>query len=148
MLFGRFLWVKKKLVICSFSVFLWVMWANHSGSSPKMSNHEQFAKVTHQKWATMSKLLRSLTKNEQITRFFEQIAHLLIFLQKTSNSLRKPGQIFLTLWSNILVKLKSNSKILKHVYQGPRWVQSMEKNRGQKSCDTLPLRNVKHVFTL
>ena len=27
------------------------MWANRSGRSPKMSNHERFAQVAHQKWA-------------------------------------------------------------------------------------------------
>ena len=47
----------------------WVMWANRSGHSPKMSDHERFAQVAHQKWATMSKSLRSLTKNERMARF-------------------------------------------------------------------------------
>ena len=51
-----------------------------------MSDHEQFAQVAHQKWATKSELL---TKNEQIARFFERITHSLIFSQKTSDSLRK-----------------------------------------------------------
>ena len=37
--------------------------ANRSGRSPKMSNHEQFAQVAHQTWATMSESLKSLTKN-------------------------------------------------------------------------------------
>ena len=37
----------------------------------------------------MSDSLRLLTKNEQIARFFEPIAHSPIFSQKTSNSLRK-----------------------------------------------------------
>ena len=37
---------------------------------------EQIAQVTHQKWATMSKLLRSLTK-------YEQISESLIFLSKS-----------------------------------------------------------------
>ena len=61
-------------------------WAICSGHSPKISNHEQIAQVAHQKWA-----------NEQITCFFERIAHLLIFLQKTSDSLRKPMSEFPTL---------------------------------------------------
>ena len=43
----------------------WV-WANCSGCSPKMSNRERFAQIAHQKWVTMSKSLRSLTKNEQM----------------------------------------------------------------------------------
>ena len=55
---------------------------------------EQIAQVAHQKWATMSKSLRSLTKNERIVHFFERIAHLLIFLQKKSDSLRKPMSKF------------------------------------------------------
>ena len=69
----------------------WAMWANPSSRSPKMSDHERFA---HQKWATMSGLLRSLTKNERIARFCERIAHLLIFSQKTSDSVRKPMSEF------------------------------------------------------
>ena len=60
----------------------WVIWANCSGPSPKMSDHEQFPQVSHQKWATMSKSLRSLTKNERITCFFERIAHSLNFSHK------------------------------------------------------------------
>ena len=51
----------------------WAMWAN---PSEEMSDHEQIAQVAHQKWA-----------NEWIAHFFEQIAHSLIFGQKTSDSL-------------------------------------------------------------
>ena len=40
------------------------MWANRSGRPPKMSNHEQFTQVAHQKWATMSESLSLLSKNE------------------------------------------------------------------------------------
>ena len=40
--------------------------------------------------SNVSESLRSLTKNERIARFFERIAHLLIFSQKTSDSLRNP----------------------------------------------------------
>ena len=61
----------------------WAMWANLSGRSPKMSDHERIAQVTHQNWA-----------NERIAHFFERITHLLIFLQKTSDSLRKPMSEF------------------------------------------------------
>ena len=32
----------------------WAMWANRSGRSPKMSDHEQIAQVAHQKWANRS----------------------------------------------------------------------------------------------
>ena len=49
-----------------------------SGCSPKISDHEQIAQVANQIWA-----------NERIDRFFEQIAHSLIFSQKTSDLLRK-----------------------------------------------------------
>ena len=48
------------------------------GRSPKMTDHERIAQVAHQKWA-----------NEWIARFFERIAPVLIFSQKTSDSLRK-----------------------------------------------------------
>ena len=74
---------------CSFSsfpLFWWAMWVNRWFPSnqmsdvseslislTKMSDHERFA---HQKWV-----------NEWIAHFFEQIAHSLIFRQKTSYSL-------------------------------------------------------------
>ena len=51
-------------------------WAIRSGRSEEMSDCEQIAQVAHQKWA-----------NEWIAHFFERIAHLLIFGQKTSDSL-------------------------------------------------------------
>ena len=70
------------------------MWASRSGRSPKMSNHEQFAHILHQKWTTISESLRSLTKNEQIACFFEEIANLISFSQKPSDSLRKPMSKF------------------------------------------------------
>ena len=56
------------------------MWVNGCGRSPKMSVHERFAQVTHQKWAPMSESLR-----------------LLIFWQKKSDSLIKPMSEFLAL---------------------------------------------------
>ena len=81
------------------------LWAIHSDRSSEMSDCERIAQVAHIKRATVSKLLRLLTKNEQceriaqvahqkwanerITRFFEQIAHSLIFSQKTSDSLSR-----------------------------------------------------------
>ena len=37
------------------------------------------------------------------------------------------SRIFRNLWLNISTKLKPNSKILKPVYQGPRWVRIMKK---------------------
>ena len=65
-----------------------------------MSNRKRFAQVHHQKWDTVSKSLRSLTKNEQMSKwlvYFEQIAHSRIFLQKKSDSLRKSMSKFPTL---------------------------------------------------
>ena len=67
--------------------------SNVSESLRSLTKNEwckRFAQVPHQKWAIMSKSLRSLTKNERIARFLERIAHLLIFSQKTSDSLRNP----------------------------------------------------------
>ena len=70
-----------------------------------MSNRERFAQIAHQKWVTMSKSLRSLTKNEQMIEslgFVLQITHLLIFFakneifpQKTNEGIPNPvkGQI-------------------------------------------------------
>ena len=58
-------------------------WAICSGRSEEMSDHERIPQVAHQKWA-----------NEWIAHFFEPIAHLLIFGQKTSDSLRKPMSEF------------------------------------------------------
>ena len=60
--------------------FWWAMWANRWGRSPKMSDHERFAQVAHQKWVTMSKSLRSLTINER-------------FAQKTDERIPSPGSM-------------------------------------------------------
>ena len=100
--FGMFCIVIKK----KFFLFWWAMWVNRSGRSLKMSdvsetlrlltknerlwvicsgcseemsNCERIAQVALQKWA-----------NEQITPFFERMAHSLFFGQKTSDSLGKP----------------------------------------------------------
>ena len=52
------------------------MWANRSGCSPKKSNHERCAKFTQRKWASVSKLLQSLIKKEQISKEWrERFAH-------------------------------------------------------------------------
>ena len=77
----------------------WAMWAICSGRSPKMRDHERIAKA-HQKWA-----------NERIACFFERIAHLLIFSQKTSDSLGKPMSKFQALqlrWYLRQKRLKTN----------------------------------------
>ena len=63
----------------------WAMWANHSGRSQKMSNHERFTQVSQRKWAIVSKSLKLLTKKERMSEsliFFEQIAHSLTFGEK------------------------------------------------------------------
>ena len=73
--FFMYVFYLKKWVIPSFPHFWWVMWANRSGRSPKMSDHERFAQVTHQKWV-----------NRLFFRANRSFAH---FSQKTSNSLRK-----------------------------------------------------------
>ena len=78
---------------------------------------ERIAHFAHQKWATMSNLLRSLRGNERceriahfahqkwanegITHFFERIAHLLIFGQKTIDSLGNQMSQFPALWDRI-----------------------------------------------
>ena len=90
-----YVFLLKKWVIRSFPLFgerceriaqvahqKWAMWENRSGYSPKMSDHEPFAQVAQRKWAIVSESLRSLTKNERMSKlfvFFEQIAHSLIF---------------------------------------------------------------------
>ena len=74
--------------------------SNVSKSLRSLTKNEQcewIAQVARQKWETMSDLLRLLTKNEQMSEslvFFERIAHLLIFSQKTSDSLIKPMSEF------------------------------------------------------
>ena len=89
-----YIFLSKKWANCSFPLFWWAMWANYSGCSPKMSN--------------VSESLGSLTKNEQCEQIGiaqvphqnwvnEWISHLLIFSQKTSDSLRKLMSEFLAL---------------------------------------------------
>ena len=65
------------------------MWANRSFCSPKMSDHEWFAQVAHRKWAMWAnRSFRSPKMIEWLNHyFFEQIAHSIIFGQKTSDSL-------------------------------------------------------------
>ena len=118
------------------------MWANHSGPSPKMSDVskvlrsltkneqcERSAQVPHQKWVTMSDSLRWLTKNERITCFFEQFAHLLIicwfFLQKTSDSLRKPMSELPTLSirsEKAVLRIRSEEVVLSIWSEVASWV--------------------------
>ena len=64
-------------------------------SLTKNERCERIAQVAHQKIVSdVSDLVRSLTKNERIARFFERITHLLVFLQKNSDSLRIPMSKF------------------------------------------------------
>ena len=76
------LWALTKNEQCERFTQVAYHWATMSDSlkslAEEMSHHEQIAQVAHQKWA-----------NEWITRFFDWIAHPLIFGQKTSDSLRK-----------------------------------------------------------
>ena len=77
----------------------WAMWANHSGRSPEMSNHERFAQVAQSKWAIVSESLRSLTKNERMSELLifwakRSFAH---FWAKTSDLLGKSMSEFTTL---------------------------------------------------
>ena len=62
----------------------WAMWANRSGRSPKMSDHERFAQVAQRKWAIVSESLRSLTKKEWMSESLIFWSELLIrsFLDK------------------------------------------------------------------
>ena len=99
-------------LICSFPQIKWAivsdllrslktnerLWANHSGRSRQMINHEQISQVAHDKWANMSDSLRSLRRNVRSwanrsgcsvkmskwtnRSLFEQIAHSLTFLAK------------------------------------------------------------------
>ena len=48
-------------------------WANHSGCSRQMSNHEQIAQVAHEKWATLSDSLRSLMINKRMSDLIKKI---------------------------------------------------------------------------
>ena len=63
-----------------------------SGCSLKMSDHERFAQVAHQKW--MNEWIACFFSKWVNHSFFEQIAHSLIFLQKTIKSPRKPMSEF------------------------------------------------------
>ena len=78
-------------------------WANRSGRSPKMSYHEQFTHIAQRKWAIMRELLRSLTKNEQMSEslvFWANRSFAHFFANKISDSLRKPMSEFPVLHIN------------------------------------------------
>ena len=61
----------KKRAICSFPLFFWAMWANPWGHSPKMSNvSEALRPLTknEQPWAIRSGLLPKMSNHEQIAK--------------------------------------------------------------------------------
>ena len=85
-------------------------WVVRSHCSEEMSDRERIAQVAHQKWA-----------NEWITRFFERIAHSLIFGQKISDSLGKPMSEFPALFkskilNHFLIFFKLKIPNLKEIY--------------------------------
>ena len=69
-------------------------WGICSHRSEEICDRERIAQVVHKKWA-----------NEWIASFFEQIAHSLIFWQKTSDSLGKPMSEFPALPFNHIFKI-------------------------------------------
>ena len=120
MIRSNFFWLKSYSFVCFIYVFLLKKIINSLIPSFLMSDvskllrsltkteqFERIAQVAHQKWATMS---QSRTKNKQpwVNRsgcspklsewanrsFFERMAHLFIFSQKTSDLLRKPMSKF------------------------------------------------------
>ena len=70
-------------------IFPLFWWAMSLRLLTKNERCERFPQVAHQKWAH-EWIAHFLTNRS----FFERIAHLLIFLQKTSDSLRKPMSEF------------------------------------------------------
>ena len=65
-----------------------------------MSDHERFAQVAHQKWATMSESLRSLTKNDRMSKSLVFLSESLIrsflneqFAQKTDERILSPAYL-------------------------------------------------------
>ena len=75
------------------------LWAKRSGHSWQKSDCEWIAQVAHQKWVTVSDSLRSLTKNERMSKsfFFWANERINFFSQKTRDPLRKPMSEFPTL---------------------------------------------------
>ena len=71
-----------ELLISSFMV------SDVSESLISLKSNERFAQVAQRKWAIMSKLLRPVTKNEQMSESLIFLSESLIFWQKTSESLR------------------------------------------------------------
>ena len=98
-------------------------WAIRSGRSEEISDLERIAQVAHQKWA-----------NERIARFFEGIAHLLIFGQKMSDSLGKPMSEFPALaWRNSSIKITGQSQL-----KGTVQSKHPDKNSLKQQCNQTP----------
>ena len=62
MFYTRFL-ILKKWAICSFPLFWWMMWANCSGCSPKIGNHEQFAQVAQREMSNCERIAQVAHQN-------------------------------------------------------------------------------------
>ena len=69
-------------------------------SLTKNERCEKIAQVAHQKWTTMSNSLRLLRGNERMSELLLFLSELLLFGQKTSDSLGKPMSEFpaLVIW--------------------------------------------------
>ena len=91
LIFAHFLFFGERCEwIANFAQIKWAMWANRSGRSSKMRDHEQFAQAAQRKWAIVSESLRSLTKNKRMSEslIFLSESFIRSFLdKKTSNSL-------------------------------------------------------------
>ena len=99
------------------------MWANCSGHSPKISNHERFAQVAQRIWAIMSKSLRLLTKNEQMSEslvFFERIA------RKTDEWIPSPGMFLEEVFKFYLMTPTYWCLFLSYLTHGRLWLSGAE----------------------
>ena len=95
--FAQKIWLKSYFLVRYNSLIPSFLMSDVIESLRSLTKNEQcgrIAQVAHQQWTTMSELLRSVTKNERIARFFEGIAHSLIFFKKSGDSLRKPMSEF------------------------------------------------------
>ena len=94
-------WLKK---ILKKIVFLYVFYSILKKAKDLLipsERSERIAQVAQDKWAIVSKLLRSLTKkwaNERITHFLSKLLICSLFWQKTSDSLQNSMSEFPTLW--------------------------------------------------
>ena len=77
-------------------------------SLTKNERCERISQVVHQKWVTMSE---SLTKNERIAHFLDQIAHSLIFSQKNEQFAQKTDEQIRKFPTLPLVQEKKNTNI-------------------------------------